>query len=69
MVVTGWESGGCYLILVLFYSVKDFQNTTVLQWVSRIVRFGEVTFAAELIYCKASVFGRIALLPRLSVWD
>ena len=31
----------------VFYSVKDFQNTTVLQWLSRKTCLGEVTFAAD----------------------
>ena len=45
----------CYLILVLFYSVKDFQNIVVSQWLSKKLCFGEVTFTVQRLYCKASV--------------
>ena len=39
----------------IFYSVKDFQNTAVLQWLSRKTCLGEVIFAAQLVHCEASV--------------
>jgi hypothetical protein len=38
----------------IFYSVKDFQNTVVSQWLSRKLCFVEVTFAVQHLYCKAS---------------
>ena len=41
----------------VFYSVKDFQNTVVLQWFSRKLCFVEVTFAVQCLYCKASADG------------
>ena len=41
----------------VFYSVKDFQNTVVSQWLSRKLCFVEVTFAVQCLYCKASAYG------------
>ena len=41
----------------IFYSVKDFQNTVVSQWLSRKLCFVEVTFAVQCLYCKASAGG------------
>ena len=41
----------------VFYSVKDFQNTVVSQWLSRKLCFVEVTFAVQCLYCKASACG------------
>jgi hypothetical protein len=38
----------------VFYSVKDFQNTVVLQWLSANLCFREVIFAVPRLYCKAS---------------
>ena len=58
----------CYLILVLFYSVKDFQNTVVLQWLSANLCFREVIFAVQHLYCKASALRRNLPLLRLSIW-
>jgi hypothetical protein len=52
----------------IFYSVKDFENTVVLQWLTRKLSFGEVTFAVQRLYCKASVNYNVTYLLRLSVW-
>ena len=35
----------------IFYSVKDFKNDVVLQWLRNKTYLGEVIFAVQYLYC------------------